>query len=991
MKINNKKTNHFKLPLLIVGITLIVGIAIGVGIIFLSSPTKLSNTNYEANAGNGNATIKSLTANGSTNNVKKSGNTYNVNVANNVSKVTIKITTANNKATISEPSGLKDKVQEYDLKAGEPKKKKIRVYSANKKNHQDYELVMTRAKATTSSKPKTSSSKASSTSKPKASSSKVTSSSVGKGNTKISDLTVKDAITGASATVKYNSNNDTYSTTVANSISQVKVNVVTKNPKATITEPAGLKGDKAVTWKLEAGKTKTVKIIVKSENGNNKNQYTLKITREAKPKTKSSDATLKSVKIYKTAGYNATTKTGTEVNASWDKSFNKNTISYNIKLPSGVNSIKLVAYPNDNGAIISYPYAMKNNQAEYGFKAGETRTPTIIVTAENGTTKTYTFKITSTSGTSATKYTTDTVRVKSSDATLKSLKVGNKNVSIVKEKYGYDVSVEAGKKTLEVKLNNQYATVLTPSGLRDLNETYTIEANKTKTISLKIQAENGTTKTYTINIKGTKATASSKPKVSSSKVSSSKAASSVGKGNAKISALTVKDAITGASATVKYNSNNDTYSTTVANSISQVKVNVVTKNPKATITEPAGLKGDKAVTWKLEAGKTKTVKIIVKSENGNNKNQYTLKITREAKPKTKSSDATLKSVKIYKTAGYNKITKTGKEIKGDWDKTFNKNKTTYNITLPSGTKDFEIVAYPNDNGAVINKPNGMKNNQAKYTITNKKTIKIAVKAENGTIKDYTFNMTVKGSLSSTIDDKNDDDGEYIEPEEEGNDGDGDYIEPEEENDGDGDYVEPEEENDSDGDYVEPEEDENDDEISLEEIEEEKNTVKKIIVNNEEIKINKGRSTEVVAIVLPGTVTNREVTWETADESIATVDENGMIYGVSAGTTTIIATSVSDPEVQETIDVTINESTVNNTNNINNINNTIDKEKLYDINKDNVINGTDYAIASNIFLNNTQYLNNEKYLEWKNQLNLINPAGIDLNDISSIGHYILYKE
>ena len=919
-KNNNKKSNNFKLPLLIVIVTVVVGIVLSMGIMYFSTSTnnELSDTTYAA------ATKKTSS--------KKS---------------------SSKKSSSKKTSSKKSSSKKTSSKKSSSKK------SSSKK---------------TSSK-KSSSKKSSS----KKSSSKQATSSVGKGNTKISDLTVKDAITGASATVKYNSNNETYSTTVANSISQVKVNVVTKNPKATITEPVGLKGDKAVTWKLEAGKTKTVKIIVKSENGNNKNQYTLKITREAKPKTKSSDATLKSVKIYKTAGYNATTKTGTEVNASWDKSFNKNTISYNIKLPSGVNSIKLVAYPNDNGAIISYPYAMKNNQAEYGFKAGETRTPTIIVTAENGTTKTYTFKITSTSGTSATKYTTDTVRVKSSDATLKSLKVGNKNVSIVKEKYGYDVSVEAGKKTLEVKLNNQYATVLTPSGLRDLNETYTIEANKTKTISLKIQAENGTTKTYTINIKGTKATASSKPKTSSSKVSSSKAASSVGKGNAKISALIVKDAITGASATVKYNSNNETYSTTVANSISQVKVNVVTKNPKATITEPVGLKGDKAVTWKLEAGKTKTVKIIVKSENGNNKNQYTLKITREAKPKTKSSDATLKSVKIYKTAGYNKITKTGKEIKGEWDKIFTKNKTTYNITLPSGTKDFEIVAYPNDNGAVINKPNGMKNNQAKYTITNKKTIKIAVKAENGTIKDYTFNMTVKGSLSSTTDDKNDDDGEYIEPEEEGNDGDGDYIEPEEENDGD-------------GDYVEPEEDENDaDEISLEEIEEEKNTVKKIIVNNEEIKINKGRSTEVVAIVLPGTVTNREVTWETADESIATVDENGMIYGVSAGTTSIVATSVSDPEVQETIDVTINESTVNNTNNINNIINTIDKEKLYDINKDNVINGTDYAIASNIFLNNTQYLNNEKYLEWKNQLNLINPAGIDLSDISSIGHYILYKE
>ena len=954
MKKNNNKSNHFKLPLLIVMITVVVGIILGMGIMHFSTPTnnKLSSTTYAA-----------------------------------ATKKTSKKKSSNKKSSNKKNSSKKSSTKKSSSKKSSSKKSSSKKSSSKKSSSKK-------------SSSKKSSSKKSSSNK---SSSKKSTSSVGKGVATISALTVKDATTGASGNVKYNSSNDTYTVTVANGVSTVKVNVETKNPKAKITEPAGLKDNKAVTWKLDAGKTKTVKIKVKSENGNNTNSYTLKITREAKPTTKSSDATLKSFKIYKTEGYNATTKTGTEVIASWDKTFNKNTTSYNITLPSGVNSIKIVAYPNDNGAIISYPYAMINNQAEYGFKAGETRNPTIIVTSENGTTKTYTFKITSTSSTSATKYTSDTVRVKSTDATIKNLKVGNKNVNIVKDKYSYDVSVEEGKKALEVKLNNQYAIVLTPSGLRDLNETYTIEANKTKTISLKIQAENGTTKTYNINIKGTKSTSSSttnkktskkkssakkssSKKTSKKKSSSKKSTSSVGKGVATISDLTVKDATTGASANVKYNSKNKTYSATVANAISKVKVNVITKNSKAKITEPVGLKDNKAVTWKLEAGKTKTVKIKVKSENGNNTNSYTLKITREAKSKTKSSDATLKSFKIYKTAGYNTTTKTGKEIKGDWDKTFNKNKTTYNITLPSGTKDFEIVAYPNDNGAVISSPSGMKDNQSKHTITNKKTIQIVVKAENGSKKTYTFNMTLKGGSTNNSNDEIEDDVELE---------DDDYVEPEED-----DNAEPED----DPDYVEPEDDVNNDEENyLEEIEEEKNTVKKIVVNNEEIKINKGRSAEVVAIVLPGTVTNREVIWEMADENIATVDENGMIYGVSAGTTTLIISSDEDPEIQKTVNITVNEFSLkvnNETNtltpntNSDNDSSTIsnqEKELLYDIDKSGSANITDYVIAANIYLNNTQYTNHEKYSEWKKQLDIINPNGIDFSDIASIIHYILYKE
>ena len=56
----------------------------------------------------------------------------------------------------------------------------------------------------------------------------------------------------------------------------------------------------------------------------------------------------------------------------------------------------------------------------------------------------------------------------------------------------------------------------------------------------------------------------------------------------------------------------------------------------------------------------------------------------------------------------------------------------------------------------------------------------------------------------------------------------------------------------------------------------------------------GRKTRLTASVWPWNVTDDSVTWTSADESIATVNQNGVVTGVSVGTTVITATSNLDP-------------------------------------------------------------------------------------------------
>ena len=66
---------------------------------------------------------------------------------------------------------------------------------------------------------------------------------------------------------------------------------------------------------------------------------------------------------------------------------------------------------------------------------------------------------------------------------------------------------------------------------------------------------------------------------------------------------------------------------------------------------------------------------------------------------------------------------------------------------------------------------------------------------------------------------------------------------------------------------------------------------KLDANLEEstLKINKGTTYTVNAIVEPNNATNKKVSWSTSDESVAIV-ESGVITGVSQGTATITVTT-----------------------------------------------------------------------------------------------------
>ncbi|MFU0799683.1 MAG: hypothetical protein ACFWUE_03335 [Xylanivirga thermophila] len=65
----------------------------------------------------------------------------------------------------------------------------------------------------------------------------------------------------------------------------------------------------------------------------------------------------------------------------------------------------------------------------------------------------------------------------------------------------------------------------------------------------------------------------------------------------------------------------------------------------------------------------------------------------------------------------------------------------------------------------------------------------------------------------------------------------------------------------------------------------------IELNQTELHLKKGEGQKIVATVYPKNATNRGVVWETSDASIAIVDDEGTVSGISEGTATIIAKTI----------------------------------------------------------------------------------------------------
>ena len=81
-------------------------------------------------------------------------------------------------------------------------------------------------------------------------------------------------------------------------------------------------------------------------------------------------------------------------------------------------------------------------------------------------------------------------------------------------------------------------------------------------------------------------------------------------------------------------------------------------------------------------------------------------------------------------------------------------------------------------------------------------------------------------------------------------------------------------------------------------------VKEIKLNAKSITLKKGYSTQINATVLPERATYQEVSWSSADETIASVDQTGKVTGKGKGTTTITATAKNGVSVSCRVEVTI---------------------------------------------------------------------------------------
>ena len=82
-------------------------------------------------------------------------------------------------------------------------------------------------------------------------------------------------------------------------------------------------------------------------------------------------------------------------------------------------------------------------------------------------------------------------------------------------------------------------------------------------------------------------------------------------------------------------------------------------------------------------------------------------------------------------------------------------------------------------------------------------------------------------------------------------------------------------------------------------------VSQLSVAKKTLTVNAGYSSDPVAVkISPATATCQELIWTSADESVATVSADGVITGVTAGKTTVTATSAENSAKPKTVTITV---------------------------------------------------------------------------------------
>ena len=333
-------------------------------------------------------------------------------------------------------------------------------------------------------------------------------------------------------------------------------------------------------------------------------------------------------------------------------SFNPDTTSYSTTINSQTATIS--ATKKDSSS------SMTGNLGTVSLNYG-TNTFKINVTSETGVTRTYTINITRPDTRSKNNY-------------LSSLAVSNTNITFNRNTLVYNLSTTSDNVQISATKDDNKASV-TGTGRFNLNY-------GTNTYRVNVTAENGSTRTYTINI-NREDTRSSNNNLKSLTLS---------KGN------------------LNFNKSTTTYNVDVDKDTTSVKIEASLEDVKASFENGFGPR-----TINLNPGNN-TIYIKVRNEIGNVKT-YTININRED---GKSSDSTLKEIKLSE---------------GKID--FKTDVLEYKVNVEYDVNTFKIDALPTDGKSKVNITGDEKLKVGENTFT------ITVEAENGKITTYIVKVTRK--------------------------------------------------------------------------------------------------------------------------------------------------------------------------------------------------------------------------------------------------------
>lgn len=444
-------------------------------------------------------------------------------------------------------------------------------------------------------------------------------------NDKLSSL----SITGGS--INFNTDTLTYSTTIDSSSATISATAADSNAVVTGT------GNVSLNYG-----NNTFNIIVRSEAGTTRT-YTINVNR---PDNRSTNNNLSSLSVN-----------------IGNISFNKDTTSY--KLTTKSSSVNISAAAADSKATITGDIG--NKSLSIG-----TNTFRINVIAENGSTKTYTITIVRESDQ---KQDPTPSGNKNSNNNLSSLIVTNTNIVFDKNTTVYNLTTSASSTYISAARETTTATISGDIGKHDL------KIGKNQFI-IRVTAENGNKKIYTINITR----------------ESSKST------NNYLKSLTLSNG------NINFKKATTTYNVNVDNNIDKITIGANLEDSKSSFENGFGPR-----TVDLALGNN-TVYIKVRSESGQVRT-YTLYINRND---GRDSDSSLKNIKL--SSG--KIS-------------FDKDTLEYKVTVEYNIDKMKIEATPNSAKSKVT----ISGNEDLSVGDN--VFKINVEAENGKVTTYTITVIRK--------------------------------------------------------------------------------------------------------------------------------------------------------------------------------------------------------------------------------------------------------